>query len=383
VANWQQEQHEMATAYLLDFSPAVNSVQAFQLLDEFLLQMPPGSQALVDINASDLLLTRGVMTKIRQQLRQMGLTPNILYATLPQTQQAALDEGLMVKEKLGKIPTNLRQPYTQGLKNMEIMGDDDPIGAARGVELPLFPIITNNANQPGMNAPRNRVSSVLSLNRRTEAVFEVKKETKTPAAPYEEKSLSSHAASTQSTQMISIASQAQATFDAVPPQSSTIPELASVKLEEPQKPSLAAQSQDVSITGENTTAELREVEYSDAALKTLYWRQNLRSGQTVRFEGNIVIVGDVHAGSEVTASGDILVWGELRGVAHAGAQGNYKAEIRAMRIEALQLRIADYIARRPDRIYYHKEDGDSVLAPELARVGDGEIKIYKTRPGRI
>jgi len=80
----------------------------------------------------------------------------------------------------------------------------------------------------------------------------------------------------------------------------------------------------------------------------------------------------------VTAGGDIVVWGELRGIAHAGAQGNYRSEIRAMKIEALQLRIADYIARRPDRIYYHKESPEGAFSPEAARVADGEIKIFKT-----
>jgi septum site-determining protein MinC len=114
---------------------------------------------------------------------------------------------------------------------------------------------------------------------------------------------------------------------------------------------------------------------------TLYLKQNLRSGKTVRFDGNIIIIGDVHAGSEITATGDITVWGELKGIAHAGSNGNYRAEIRALRIEAIQLRIADYIARRPDRIYYHK-DLDGQWAAELAKVADGEIKIVQELIGR-
>ena len=129
---------------------------------------------------------------------------------------------------------------------------------------------------------------------------------------------------------------------------------------------------------EDSGLPTQEVVYTETAFDTLYLRQTLRSGQTVRFKGHVVIVGDVHAGSEITAGGDIVVWGELRGIAHAGAQGNYKSEIRAMKIEALQLRIADYIARRPDRIYYHKEGAEHMLSPEVARVADAEIKIFKT-----
>ena len=40
---------------------------------------------------------------------------------------------------------------------------------------------------------------------------------------------------------------------------------------------------------------------------------------------------DAHAGSEISATGDITVWGEIRGIAHAGSQGDYRAEIRAMK----------------------------------------------------
>jgi septum site-determining protein MinC len=111
---------------------------------------------------------------------------------------------------------------------------------------------------------------------------------------------------------------------------------------------------------------------------TLFLKQTIRSGRVIHYAGNIVVIGDVHVGSELVATGDITIWGELRGIAHAGSKGDFKAEIRAMRIEALQLRIAEYIARRPDRIYYHKPNGDPLtVAPEVARVADGEIKIFK------
>ena len=46
---------------------------------------------------------------------------------------------------------------------------------------------------------------------------------------------------------------------------------------------------------------------------TLLVKRTIRSGQTVRFEGNIVILGDVNPGAEIVAAGDIVVMGHFRG----------------------------------------------------------------------
>ncbi|MFQ8626252.1 MAG: septum site-determining protein MinC [Candidatus Gastranaerophilaceae bacterium] len=85
-------------------------------------------------------------------------------------------------------------------------------------------------------------------------------------------------------------------------------------------------------------------------LPTLYIQRTLRSGQSITSDGNIVIIGDVNPGSEIIAKGDITVWGILGGIAHAGSEGNQYARIRALKMNAIQLRIADVFARRPDNI---------------------------------
>lgn len=110
--------------------------------------------------------------------------------------------------------------------------------------------------------------------------------------------------------------------------------------------------------------------------QVLYLHQTLRSGQTVNHKGNLVIVGDVNNGAEVIAEGDILVWGALRGIAHAGSNGNEQAEIRALKLAPLQLRIAQCIARAPDRKNYKT----STLGPEMARIVDGQIRISYNAP---
>lgn len=101
-------------------------------------------------------------------------------------------------------------------------------------------------------------------------------------------------------------------------------------------------------------------------------KRSLRSGQTVTFDGDVIIKGDVNPGAIVTSTGDIIVLGALRGVAHAGASGDTKATVVAFHLEPTQLRIAGAISRAPDE----KQHGPS--GPEVARVqGDGiHIEAY-------
>ncbi len=109
---------------------------------------------------------------------------------------------------------------------------------------------------------------------------------------------------------------------------------------------------------------------------TLYLKQTLRSGQTVSHKGHLFIIGDVNAGAEIMAEGDITVWGSLRGIAHAGIGGNLEAEIRALSLEPIQIRIANAIARGPDKPHMKHTHGQG---PEVARLSGGKIKVVKSR----
>jgi len=106
----------------------------------------------------------------------------------------------------------------------------------------------------------------------------------------------------------------------------------------------------------------------EAPPATLYHTATLRGGQTLHHAGHIVVVGDVNPGAELIASGDILVFGRLAGVAHAGAHGDEAARVYALDLDATQLRIATYIAA-DDRV-----SGRS-SRPEAAVVRDGRIAI--------
>jgi len=102
---------------------------------------------------------------------------------------------------------------------------------------------------------------------------------------------------------------------------------------------------------------------------TLMIRRSLRSGQSVSFDGNIVVMGDVNPGSEACATGDIVVFGSLRGVAYAGANGKQDARVVALRLMPTQLRIADRVARSPDG------EVQAPVSPEAAFLRDGAIVI--------
>lgn len=72
-------------------------------------------------------------------------------------------------------------------------------------------------------------------------------------------------------------------------------------------------------------------------------RRSLRSGQRVEHDGDLIIIGNVNPGAEVVAAGDIVVWGSLRGLAHAGYPQNNQAAIYALHLAPAQLRIGQHV----------------------------------------
>ena len=124
-------------------------------------------------------------------------------------------------------------------------------------------------------------------------------------------------------------------------------------------------------------ANYTEDDFEIDQFPTKYIKQTLRSGQIVNYEGNVVIIGDCHPGSEIIASGDITVWGILSGIAHAGANGNQRARVRALKMNAIQLRIGGCFARKPDGMNTIFPERTSTFTPEEARVINNEIIIFK------
>jgi septum site-determining protein MinC len=102
----------------------------------------------------------------------------------------------------------------------------------------------------------------------------------------------------------------------------------------------------------------------------LYLEMTVRSGVEIRHPGTVILLGDVNPGGIVVAEGDILVWGRLRGIAHAGAGGNRECLIMALQMEPTQLRIADAVARAPEKL-------PSQFSPEVAHITPQGIRIVR------
>lgn len=99
----------------------------------------------------------------------------------------------------------------------------------------------------------------------------------------------------------------------------------------------------------------------------LILKETLRSGRSIYHEGHVVVIGDVNPGAEIVAGGDVIVWGRLRGLVHAGALGDETAVICALELNPTQLRIANQIAISPD-----EKRGRAI--PEQAAIRNGQIE---------
>ena len=102
-------------------------------------------------------------------------------------------------------------------------------------------------------------------------------------------------------------------------------------------------------------------------------RGTLRAGEQIETAGDLLVLGDVNPGANVAAAGDVMIWGRLRGIAHAGRDGDRSAKVVALQLRPLQLRIADQVARGPD-------DRPQPGLAEEARIDAGDIVIEPANP---
>jgi septum site-determining protein MinC len=105
-------------------------------------------------------------------------------------------------------------------------------------------------------------------------------------------------------------------------------------------------------------------------------KRTLRSGFKVTYQGHVIVIGDVNPGAEIIAGGSVVIWGRLRGVVHAGAEGDEKAVVCALDMIPTQLRIAGHIAVTP-------QSKHSKAHPEIARVLNGQViaEAWETKEG--
>jgi septum site-determining protein MinC len=106
----------------------------------------------------------------------------------------------------------------------------------------------------------------------------------------------------------------------------------------------------------------------------LFLNRTLRSGTRIEFGGHVVVLGDVNPGAEIVAEGNVIIWGRLRGMVHAGAKGNRNAVICALDLSPTQLRIAEEVSA-----ILKPRDNPK---PEIARINKaGKLQAEFWSPG--
>jgi septum site-determining protein MinC len=108
---------------------------------------------------------------------------------------------------------------------------------------------------------------------------------------------------------------------------------------------VAAATLGYSVEQGTLVSPLTEKEEQISIAEPLYLKTTIRSGVEIRHNGTVIILGDINPGGSIVARGDIIVWGHLRGLAHAGSQGHRESRVFALRMEPTQLRITDVVAR--------------------------------------
>ena len=104
----------------------------------------------------------------------------------------------------------------------------------------------------------------------------------------------------------------------------------------------------------------------------LFIKTTCRSGESIRYSGDVVVLADVNPGAEIVAEGDVVVFGRLRGVAHAGSGGDTKATIIAHQLAAPRLQIGPYIGL-PSKADKRAESAES--GPQIAYVRRRSIYV--------
>lgn len=123
------------------------------------------------------------------------------------------------------------------------------------------------------------------------------------------------------------------------------------------------------------TERIHSSEHKGAGFSTaVLVKRTLRSGNSIQHSGPVVVIGDVNPGAEIVSAGDIVVWGRLRGMVHAGADGDDTSVVCALDLSPTQLRIAGKIALTPKR--------RGKPQPEIARIQDGQVVAEAWDPKR-
>ncbi len=118
-----------------------------------------------------------------------------------------------------------------------------------------------------------------------------------------------------------------------------------------------------------------------------FYKGTLRSGQQIESETGVILLGDVNPGASVSAAGNIVILGALKGTAYAGTDGSRDCYVAALDMDPVQIKIGDRIGRSADK----KESGrasrrrarSADQGPQIATVYGEQILIEPITSGLL
>lgn len=115
-----------------------------------------------------------------------------------------------------------------------------------------------------------------------------------------------------------------------------------------------------------------------------FYKGTLRSGQILKCDTSIVIIGDVNPGARIIARGNIVILGSLKGNAFAGAAGDESCFVAALDMDPVQIKIGNVIGRSADRGPWDAiRNRKRSLDPQMALVSNGNILIEPITKGLL
>lgn len=101
----------------------------------------------------------------------------------------------------------------------------------------------------------------------------------------------------------------------------------------------------------------------------------VRSGQIIEVEGDLLLVGSVHPGGTVKATGSIFILGDLKGIAHAGVSGKESSVVIANLSYNAQVRIVDHV-----HVIEQSENENSEVSSKIEVVYLDDLHILRVSP---
>ncbi len=100
-----------------------------------------------------------------------------------------------------------------------------------------------------------------------------------------------------------------------------------------------------------------------------FYKGSLSAGESLEAEASLVVIGDVERGARITARGNVIVLGELKGAVYAGAGGDPEAVTVALEMAPSMIRIGEIQQK------FGEKSRRLGKGPMIAGIQDGRIAV--------